>query len=172
MDSDRLFGAIDQRAEEERRTIRVEAEARAAQILAEAEARVESLRAEAMRALEKEMVGHRQRLRGEAQMKARGEALQVKRRLLAEAFDLARAEIERRHGSPAEAQMIRSLAAEAAAAVGEPCTVETCPEDGTVRAASPDGSRGADNGLASRLRRAKVVDESEVARRLFGKRGA
>jgi V/A-type H+/Na+-transporting ATPase subunit E len=172
MDPDRLFGAIDQRAEEERRTIRTEAEGRARQILAEADARIEALKAEAMRALEKEMAGHRQRLHGDARMKARGEALQVKRRLLAEAFELAGAEIERRRGSPAEAEMMRALAAEAAAAVGEPCAVRTSAEDGTVTATSTDGSRGADNGFASRLRRAKVVDESEVARRLFGKRGA
>jgi vacuolar-type H+-ATPase subunit E/Vma4 len=169
---DKLFGAIDRRAEEERHAIHAEAEARAGQILIDADARVHALKAEAMQALEKELAGHRQRLRGEARMKARGEALQVKRRLLAEAFGRARAEIERLRGSPAAAEMMRSLAAEAAAAVGEPCTVKTCPEDGTVVASSPDGSRGADNGLASRLRRAQVVDESEVARRLFGKRGA
>jgi vacuolar-type H+-ATPase subunit E/Vma4 len=168
--SDKLFGAIDQRAEEERRTIRAEAEARCRQILGQADARVEALKAEAMQALEKELAGHRQRLRGEARMKARGEALQVKRRLLAQAFERAGAEIALLRGSPAAAEVFRSLSAEAAAAVGEPCTVEASAEDGTVVATSPDGSRGADNGLVSRLRRAQMVDEPEVARRLFGKR--
>jgi vacuolar-type H+-ATPase subunit E/Vma4 len=170
--SDRLFGAIDGRAEEERRIIRADAEARAAQILGQAEERVEALKAEAMRALEKELAAHRQRLHGEARMKARGEALQAKRRLLAEAFERAGTEIARLRGSPEAAEVMRSLSAEAAAAVGEPCKVETSAEDGTVVASSPDGSRAADNGLASRLKRAQMVDEPEVARRLFGKRGA
>jgi vacuolar-type H+-ATPase subunit E/Vma4 len=55
--------------------------------------------------------------------------------------------------------------------VGQPCTVETSTAEGTAVASSPDGSRRADNSLGSRLKRAQVVDESEVARRLFGKRG-
>jgi vacuolar-type H+-ATPase subunit E/Vma4 len=169
--SDTLFGAIDKRGEEERRTIHVDAEARCRQVLAEADSRIELLKTEALRALERELAGDRQRLLGEARMKARAEGLQVKRRLIAEAFERAGKEIERLRASPDAAEMLRSLAAEAAAAVGEPCTVEMSPADGTAVAASPDGSRRADNGLAARLKRAQVVDESEVARRLFGKRG-
>ena len=167
-----LFDAIDRRADQERRAIGEEAEARARQILGTADERVGELRAEAMRGLEKELAGHRQRLHGEARMKARAEALVVKRRLLADAFERARAEIERLRGSPAAPEMLKALAAEAAAAVGEPCNVEVRAEDGTVVASAPDGSRAADNGLASRLSRARMVDEPEVARRLFGKRGA
>jgi vacuolar-type H+-ATPase subunit E/Vma4 len=169
--SDTLFGAIDKRGEEERRTIRVDAEARCRQVLAEADSRIEVLKAEATRALERELAGDRQRLLGEARMKARAEGLHVKRRLIAEAFERAGKEIERLRASPGAPEMLRSLAAEAATAVGEPCTVQASSADGTAVAASPDGSRRADNSLASRLKRAQVVDESEVARKLFGKRG-
>jgi vacuolar-type H+-ATPase subunit E/Vma4 len=176
---DTLFGAIDRRGEEERRAIRGDAETRCRQILAEADSRIEALKAEAMRALERELAGDRQRLLGEARMKARAEGLRVKRRLIAEAFARAGKEIERRRASPEAEEALKSLAAEAAAAVGQPCTVETSPEEGTAVAFSPDGSRRADNSLASRLKRALIVDESDVAHRLFtqlrqereGKRG-
>jgi vacuolar-type H+-ATPase subunit E/Vma4 len=169
--SDTLFGAIDKRGEEERRAIHVDAEARCRQVRADAQSRIEALKAEAMRALERELAGDRQRLLGEARMKARSEALQVKRRLIAEAFERAEKEIERLRATPRASDALRFLAAEAEAAVGQPCTVETSAKDGTTIAVSPDGSRRADNSLASRLKRARVVDESEVARRLFGKRG-
>jgi vacuolar-type H+-ATPase subunit E/Vma4 len=164
---DTLFGAIDKRGEEERRTIRGDADTRCRQVLAEADSRIEALKAEAMRGLERELAGDRQRLLGEARMKARAEGLRVKRRLIAEAFARAGKEIERLRASPPAAEVLKSLAAEAAAAVGQPCTVETSAAEGTAVAASPDGSRRADNSLSSRLKRAQVVDESEVARRLF-----
>ena len=165
--SDTLFGAIDKRGEEERSAIKVDAEARCRQVMADAQSRIDALKAEAMRALERELAGDRQRLLGEARMKARSEALQVKRRLIAEAFQRAEKEIERLRATPRVADTLRSLAAEAEAAVGRPCAVETSAKDGTAVAVSPDGSRRADNSLASRLNRARVVDESEVARRLF-----
>jgi vacuolar-type H+-ATPase subunit E/Vma4 len=166
---DTLFGALDRRGEEERRAIRGDAESRCRQVLAEADARIEALKAEATRALERELAGDRQRLMGEARMKARAEGLRVKRRLIAEAFARAGKEIERLRASPRADEALKSLAAEAAAAVGQPCTVETSQAEGTAVASSPDGSRRADNSLSSRLKRAQVVDESEVARTLFGK---
>ncbi len=101
-------------------------------------------------------------------MQARAEALEVKRRLLAEVFARARVELARLRTCPAAAAVMRRLAAEAAAAVGEPCTVTAHPEEGTVTAASADGSRRADNGIFSRLGRAQAAEEREVARRLFG----
>jgi vacuolar-type H+-ATPase subunit E/Vma4 len=97
---DTLFGAIDKRGEEERRSIRVDAEQRCRQALAEADSRIEALKAEALRALERELAGHRQRLLGEARMKARAEGLRVKRRLIAEAFEHAGREVERLRASP------------------------------------------------------------------------
>jgi len=165
--TDTLFGAIDKRGEEERHAIHVDAEKRCGHVLAEADARIEALKAEATRAMERELAGHRQRLLGEAKMQARAEGLRVKRRLIAEAFERAGREIERLRGSPRAGEAMKELAAEAEAAVGQPCTVETSQTEGTAIASSPDGSRRADNSLASRLKRSRVVDESEVARRLF-----
>jgi vacuolar-type H+-ATPase subunit E/Vma4 len=171
-DPGRLFGAIEERAGEERARISADADARVREIQAEADARIDLLKAEAMRGLEKELLAEAQRLLGEARMKARGEALQVKRRMLADAFARARVEIERLRATPACPAMLKRLSAEAAAAVGEPCTVEVDREKGTVAASSPDGMRRADNSLLVRLRKVETVYESEVARALFGGRGA
>ena len=171
-DPGRLFGAIEERAGDERARIAAAAEARVREIQAGADARIDLLKAEALRGLDKELLAEAQRLLGAARMQARGEALQVKRRMLADAFARARTEIERLRATPACPAMLKSLSAEAAAAVGEPCTVTVDRERGTVAAVSPDGTRRADNSLLVRLRRVETVYESEVARDLFGRQGA
>ena len=171
-DPGRLFGAIEERAGEERARIAAAAEARVREIQAGADARIDLLKAEAMRGLEKELLAEAQRLLGEARMQARGEALRVKRRILADAFARARREIERLRATPACPAILKALSAEAAAAVGEPCAVEVDREKGNVTAASSDGRRRADNSLLVRLRKVETVHESEVARTLFGQQGA
>ena len=95
-----LFNAIEERAGEERARIRDEAETRARATLGEADADIQRLKAEAVRGLERELASEAQRLVGEARMKGRSEGLQVKRRLLEEAFARARTEIERLRDSP------------------------------------------------------------------------
>ena len=164
-----LFGAIEERAGEERTRIREDAETRARAILEEADAEIRRLKAEAVRGLERELASEAQRLVGEARMKGRGEGLQVKRRLLEEAFARARAEIERLRDSPGAAAAMELLSAEASAAVGEPCAVKVDAHAGSVVAASPDGRRRADNSLHTRLDRAKAACEAEVAGLLFGR---
>jgi vacuolar-type H+-ATPase subunit E/Vma4 len=163
-----LFSAIEERAREERARIRAEAETRARVTLEEADAEIQRLQAEAVRGLERELASEAQRLVGDARMKARSEGLQVKRRLLEEAFARARVEIERLRASPDAAAALAMLSAEASAAVGEPCTVEVDAARGSVVAASSDGRRRADNSLLSRLARAQAAYEAEVARLLFG----
>jgi vacuolar-type H+-ATPase subunit E/Vma4 len=116
-DSGRLFGALEERAAEERAATHAEAEARVREIEAAAQARIALLEAGARRSMEKELLAEEQRLRGDVRMQWRGEQLQMKRRLLAEAFTRARAEIERLCGTSACAEALRSLASEAAAAV-------------------------------------------------------
>jgi vacuolar-type H+-ATPase subunit E/Vma4 len=164
-----LFSAIEERAGEERARIREEAETRARVTLEEADAEIERLKAEAIRGLERELASEAQRLVGEAWMKARGEGLQVKRRLLEEAFARTRAEIQLLCASPDAAAALEMLSAEASAAVGEPCTVDVDRTRGSVVAASPDGRRRADNSLLSRLDRAQAAYEAEVAGLLFGR---
>jgi vacuolar-type H+-ATPase subunit E/Vma4 len=164
-----LFSAIEERAGEERARIRAEAETRARVTLEEADAEIRRFKAEAVRGLERELASEAQRLVGEARMKARGEGLQVKRRLLEEAFARARAEVERLCASPSAGAALEMLSAEAAAAVGEPCTVEVDAGKGSVVAASSDGRRRADNSLLSRLDRAQAACEAEVAGLLFGR---
>jgi vacuolar-type H+-ATPase subunit E/Vma4 len=164
---EQLFSAIEERAGEERARIRAEAETRVRVTLGETDAEIERLRAEAMRGLERELASEAQRLVGEARMTARGEGLQVKRRLLEEAFTRARAEIERLCSSPDAPAALEALSAEASAAVGEPCVVEVGRDKGSVVAASPDGRRRADNSLIARLGRAQTAYEAEVAGLLF-----
>jgi vacuolar-type H+-ATPase subunit E/Vma4 len=162
-----LFNAMEQQAGEERARIRTDAEARAGEILAAADAEIARLKTEALRALEKELAVERQRMLGEALMTARIERLRMKRRLLAEAFRRAGEAVERRKTASGYPAALQSLAAEARSIVGDPCRVEMSAEDGAAAAVSPDGRRRADNGLASRLRRAEAGAEPEVARRLF-----
>ena len=169
-DSGALFDAIEDRAGEERARIRAEAEARAGQIGASADAEIERLKAAAMRALEKELAAERQRLLGEARMRARIGRLETKRRFLAEAFKLAGERIARLAAGEGNRAALEGLAAEAKAEVGEPCVVEVRAEDGTVTARSPDGRRSADNSPATRLGRAQAGAEPQVAQLLFGKR--
>lgn len=164
-----LFSAIEERAGEERARIRTEAETRARVTLEEAEAEIQRIKDEALRGLERDLASEAQRLVGEARMKARGEGLQVKRRLLAEAFARAREEVERLCASPDAAAAMEMLSQEAAAAVGEPCSVDVDVKKGSVLAASSDGKRRADNSLLSRLDRAQAAFEAEAAGLLFGR---
>jgi vacuolar-type H+-ATPase subunit E/Vma4 len=164
-----LFSAIEERAGEERARIRTEAETRARVTREEAEAEIQRIKDEALRGLERDLASEAQRLVGEARMKARGEGLQVKRRLLAEAFARARAEVERLCASPDAAAAMEMLSQEAAAAVGEPCSVDVDVKKGSVLAASSDGKRRADNSLLSRLDRAQAAFEAEAAGLLFGR---
>jgi vacuolar-type H+-ATPase subunit E/Vma4 len=166
---EQLFSVIEERAAEERARIRAEAETRARMTLEEADAEIQRLKAEALRGLERELASEAQRLVGEARMKARGEGLQMKRRLLEDAFARARVQIERLRDSPDVAAAVEILSAEATAAVGEPCTVEVDGKKGSVVASSSDGRRRADNGLFSRLDRAQAAYEAEVAGLLFGR---
>jgi hypothetical protein len=94
----------------------------------------------------------------------------MKRRLLAEAFARARAEIERLCGTPACAEVLRSLASEAAATVGEPCTITVDAQKATVVVVSGDGARSADNSPRARLHKAEIAREAEIAALLFPRR--
>jgi vacuolar-type H+-ATPase subunit E/Vma4 len=171
-DPAKLIDAIEARAGEERAKIRAEAEARAKEIQAGADAEIQRMKAEAGRGLEKELAAEAQRLLGKARIQTRGEQLQMKRRILAEAFQRARKEIETLSRSKDCPAALEVLAAEAKAAVGEPCAVEIRREEGTVKAISRDGRRRADNSLLSRLGKAASLHESEVARILFGAKGS
>jgi vacuolar-type H+-ATPase subunit E/Vma4 len=165
-----LIDAMERQAAEERRRIRSEAEAHAAEVIAAADAECARLSAEAMHALDKELAVERQRIVGEAVMAARAERLRMKRRLLDEVFRRAAAVVARRAEREEDRRAaLELLAAEARVVVGEPCSV-TVSADGVV-ASSPDGRRRVDNGLAARLRRAESGAEHEVARLLFGGRG-
>jgi vacuolar-type H+-ATPase subunit E/Vma4 len=169
-DAGRLFGALEERAAEERAATRVEAEARVREIEAAARSRIALLEADARRSMEKELLAEEQRLRGEVRMLWRGEQLAMKRRLLAEAFSRARAEVERLCGTPACAEVLRALASEAAAAVGDPCTVTVDAANATVVVVSGDGARSADNSPRERLRKAETAAEAEIAALLFPRR--
>jgi vacuolar-type H+-ATPase subunit E/Vma4 len=166
-----LFGAIEERAAEERARLIAEAESRVRAISAAAEAECARMKAEAMAVLEHELAAEQQRLYGEARMKARAEGLAARRKLLAEAFLRAEKEIEARKAEPGYRPALTALAEEARAAVGEPCTVEVSAEDARVMATSADGRRRAENSLAGRLRRAQTAAEHLVAEHLFGGTG-
>jgi len=166
-----LFGAIEERAAEERMRLIAEAESRARALSAAAETECARLKAEAMAALEHELAAEQQRLHGEARMRARAEGLAARRKLLAEAFQEAEKEIEARKAGPGYSPALKSLAEEARAAVGEPCTVDVSADDARVIATSADGRRRAENSLAGRLRRAQSAAEHLVAERLFGGAG-
>jgi vacuolar-type H+-ATPase subunit E/Vma4 len=167
-DSGALIGAIEERADEERRRLTAEAEARAAEICAAADAECERMQADGLARLERELVAEQRRLLGEARMLARAEGLSSRRALLAESFQRAEKEIQRRKTGTGAAEALAALAEEARAAVGEPCTLEVSANDGRVTATSADGRRTVENGLDGRLRRAQVAAEAAVARRLFG----
>jgi vacuolar-type H+-ATPase subunit E/Vma4 len=169
-DAGRLFGALEERAAEERAATQAEAEARVREIEAAAQSRIALLEAGARRSMEKELLAEEQRLRGEVRMLWRSELLAVKRRLLSEAFARARGEVERLCGTPACAGMLKLLAAEAAAAVGDPCTVTVDAGTATVVAVSADGARSADNSPRERLRKAETAHEAEIAEILFPRR--
>jgi vacuolar-type H+-ATPase subunit E/Vma4 len=166
-----LIGAIEERAAAERERLIAEAEARAGEIRAAAETECERLKAEAAAGLEKELAAEEQRLIGEARMRARARGLESRRRLLEEAFQRARKEIDLLKAGPGLAATLAALAEEARAAVGEPCAVDVA-EDGRVTATSPDGNRRAENSLDGRLLRATTAAEHLVAERLFGGTGA
>ncbi len=163
-----LFGAIAEKAAGERERILADAAARVGDILAAADAECARLRAEAEAGLEKELATEGQRLLGEARMHARMARLRSRRSMLSDVFRMAGEEIERLREGPGAARAFVLLAAEAKAAVGEPCTAEVQEAEGRVQASSADGRRQADNGLKSRLRRAETAAEPEVARLLFG----
>lgn len=167
-----LFGAIEERAAEERTRLIAEAEARAKEIGAAAEAECERMNTEAMVGLERELAAEQQRLLGEARMRARAEGLASRRRLLVEAFQRAEKEIALLKAGPGAAAAAAALAEEARAAVGEPCTIDVSAEDGRVTATSADGRRRVENSLEGRLRRAQTAAEHLVAGRLFGGTGA
>jgi vacuolar-type H+-ATPase subunit E/Vma4 len=164
----KLFDAIEERAAQERAAISAEAEARAAEISAAAAAEIARLKTEAMAGLEKTLVSDAQRLLGEARLQGRWEALRMKRKLIDEAFTAAGREIEGLCASAESERAFAALGAEATAAVGEPCALETSRESGTVAAVSADGRRRADNSPRTRLARVRSIHESEVARLLFG----
>jgi vacuolar-type H+-ATPase subunit E/Vma4 len=163
-----LIEAMERQAVEERAKILSEAGERAARTLAAAEAECARITAEALGLLDRELSVERQRLVGEAILAARAERLRLKRRLLADAFARAEADIGRRAAGGEARAAFELLAAEARAAVGEPCRVEARADGSAVVASSTDGRRSADNGLAARMRRAKAAAEHEVARLLFG----
>ncbi len=172
MDAERgpegLFAAIGDQAAGERNAVLAEAEARARDILARADAEVGRLRTEAMKRLERELAAEGERLLGEARMAARNDRLAVKRRLLAEAFSRARAELASAAGNP---RGLAALAAEALAAAGDGGKVETDEARGTVVAHSRDGRTRVENSLLTRLARAETIEEAEVSRVLFGPGG-
>jgi vacuolar-type H+-ATPase subunit E/Vma4 len=165
----RLFDAIGERAAEERAAARARADERIREITAAADARIARQEAAARRAMEKELLVQGERLRGEVRMQWRAEQLAMKRRLLAEVFARAGAEVEILCGAPGEvrAEALRALAAEAAAAAGEPCTVTVDPATATVVVVSGDGARRVDNSPRERLRRAQSAGEAQVAALLF-----
>jgi len=167
-DSGALIGAIEERADQERARLISEAEVRAKEIQAAADAACAQIRAEGMARLEHELAAEQQRLLGEARMRARAEGLASRRALLAEAFQRAEKEIQRMKTGPGAAAALASLAEEARAAVGNPCTLDVSAEDGRVMASSADGRRAVENSLDGRLRRAQAAAEPAVARRLFG----
>jgi vacuolar-type H+-ATPase subunit E/Vma4 len=167
-----LINAMERQAEDERRLIRSAADARAAEVLAAADAECERRKAEALRSLDKDLAIEKQRIVGEAVMRARAERLRMKRRLLAEVFRRAAQDIDRKKTATGYPAALALLAAEARSAAGEPCDVTVQAEDGSVVARSPDGRRRVDNGLAARLGRAELFAEHEVARLLFGAAGA
>ena len=159
-----LIGALEEQASQERDRLVAEARVRAGAILSAADEEIERIRAQALRGLDKELVVERQRVLGEATMRARTERLRLKRRLLGEAFGQARQEITRRAGLPGAETALAKLAAEAASAVGGPC--DTRVEKGIVTATSKDGRKSADNSLEARLARAEKSLEIEAARML------
>lgn len=167
-DSGALIGAIEERADQERARLISEAEARVKEIQAAAEAACGQIRAEGMARLEHELAAEQQRLVGEARMRARVEGLVSRRALLAESFRRAEEEIARRKTGPDAAAALATLAEEARAAVGDPCTLDVSAEDGRVVATSADGRRTVENSLDGRLRRATSAAEPAAARLLFG----
>jgi vacuolar-type H+-ATPase subunit E/Vma4 len=122
-----------------------------------------------LKRLEQELTTERERLLGEARMEARNERLTMKRRLLADAFGRARAELA---PSAIGGGVLAALAAEALAAAGEGGTIQTDDAKASVVARSRDGRTRVDNSPLTRLARAEAVEEAEVARLLFGVREA
>jgi vacuolar-type H+-ATPase subunit E/Vma4 len=167
-DPGRLFAALEGRAREERDRIEAEAAERASGIIAHASQEVERIRAQARLTLRRELVVEGKRLEGEARLRARIERLQAKRALLDEVMNRAGAEIEKLKTGPGYREALAALAAEARAAIGEPCSVEVNAESASVVATSADGRRRAHNGLAARIRAAKIVAEPELAKILYG----
>jgi len=162
-----LFGAIEERAAEERARLIAAAEARAQEIRTAAEAECARMKTEALAGLERELAAEQLRLLGEARMRARAEGLTARRRLLEEAFQQAGKEIAARKAGPDFSAAMTALSEEARAAVGEPCTIDASAATGSVSAASADGRRRAEIRLEGRLRRAQVAAVHLVGERLF-----
>jgi vacuolar-type H+-ATPase subunit E/Vma4 len=192
-----LFQVIYRQVENERTALLAEAEALARGLREKAAAEAEHLRSEAFARLEQELRAEELRLMGEARMEARNERLKVKRRYIKEAFRLAGEELLRLSGTDGYSAALRALLSEALEAAGNANEAVVAVREGeedacraalkalgftslirgsgnraaTLTVTSADGRRRMDNGLLSRLVKAESIEESEVAKILFGSSG-
>ncbi len=188
-----LLAAIEERARAERDAIIAEARSTARTVAERAEQERERMRAEALRRLERDLMLDAQRALGEARMKASEKRLRLKRKLLAEAYQIARQKLSRLStadpdcyraafeallrealGSGGTAESVEVRSGDASRCLPsleradvESRTREVGSEPLTLVVCTRDGANRTDNSLWSRLARMEGR-EAEVAQILFG----
>ncbi len=190
-DSEKLLKAIQDRAEQDRQEILTQGRDQVAEINARTDKAIEKINAEARRQAEQAIARERDRLLGKAQSERRLALLATQRRLLHDAFAQAEKEIPAILRANSYQEVLCALISEALAVAGPDsrllvaesdvslcravvqekglaCTVESTPERaGTLCVCAADGQRRVDNSLYTRLARAQVHHQPELARILF-----
>jgi len=190
-DTELLLKAIQDRAEQERQEILAQGRDHVAKTNARIEKAIEKINADARRQAEQGIVRERDRLLGKAQADRRLALLDCKRRLLHDAFAQAEKQILAVPGSDGYREILGALISEAVEVTGPDsrlevaaaeltmfqtlvkkkglaCTVKATQERaGTLRVRAADRRRRVDNSLYTRLARAQVHNQPEIARILF-----
>jgi V/A-type H+-transporting ATPase subunit E len=190
-DTEALRQVIARKAQQDKAAILDQGRAQVADIEAQADQAIAALKAEAQHQAELALERTRTQLVGKAQADQRLAQLEARQRLVQGAFDRAEREIELVLQSEGYAAILRALIQEALAVTGPDaclevaetevgvcrgivkqerlrCTVKSVKERaGTLRVTSADGQRCVDNGLHTRLFRAQVHLQPDVARILF-----
>ena len=193
-DSEALLKAIQDRAEQDRQEVLAQGRDYVTNIATQTDMAVDKINADGQRQAEQAIGRERDRLLGKAQADRRLALLGAKQRLLHDAFAQAEKEILAVSQSDSYREILGALISEAIDVTGPDSqmavagsevllcqslimekgiagTVASTQERaGTIRLTSADGQRRVDNSLHTRLARAQIHHQPEVARILFQER--
>ena len=188
---DKLLQAVSQQAALDREKVLSEAQEKVRQIEAQTQAEIEQIQGRIEAESQREIRLEKDRALGRSRMAFRLARQSVRVRLLKQAFDQARAEMDRLPQSPQYGDILGALIAEALTTVGPEslikvaacdeklcrawigrhklsCTIQTIQaEPGTVLAFAANGDRQVDNSLSTRLSRVESLCQQDVAAVLF-----